>query len=75
MDDAARIADKLKAMPLIDFSRVVARRHQDHLVGEDRLTDLSRAVDCVRNLLSPQAIVQTGDDHGSGHDHRQHSVN
>jgi hypothetical protein len=52
MDDAARIADKLEAMPLIDFSRAVARRHQDQPVGEDRLTDLTKAIDCGRKLLT-----------------------
>jgi hypothetical protein len=52
MDDAARIAGKLEAMPLIDFSRAVARRHQDQPVGEDRLTDLTKAIDCGRKLLT-----------------------
>jgi hypothetical protein len=52
MDDAACIADKLEPMPLIDFSRTVARRHQDQHVGEDRLTDLTKAIDCGRKLLT-----------------------
>ena len=52
MDDAARIADRLEAMPLIDVNRAHARRHQDQSVGEDRLTDLSNAIDCGRSLLA-----------------------
>ena len=52
MDDAARIADRLEAMPLINFNRTHVRRHQDQSVGEDRLTDLSEAIDCGRSLLA-----------------------
>jgi hypothetical protein len=52
MDDAAQIANKLEAMPLIDFRRDVARRHQDRSVGEDHLTDLTKAIDCGRKLLT-----------------------
>jgi Protein of unknown function (DUF1194) len=52
MDNAARIAERLEAMPLIDVNRAHARRHQDQSVGEDRLTDLSEAIDCGRSLLA-----------------------
>jgi len=52
MDDAARIADKLGARPLIDFNHALAHRHQDQSSGEDRLTDLSKAIDCGRSLLA-----------------------
>jgi Ca-activated chloride channel homolog len=59
MDDAARIADRLEAIPLIDFNRARVGRHQDQSVGEDRLTDLSEAIDCGRSLLA-DAPFQTG---------------
>ena len=39
-------------MPLINFNRTTVRRHQDQSVGEDRLTDLSKAIDCGRSLLA-----------------------
>jgi Ca-activated chloride channel homolog len=62
LEDAARVARTLEATPLIDFEHDIGLRHQDksidiglhqdQSIGDDRLTDLSRAIGCGRHLLA-----------------------
>jgi Ca-activated chloride channel homolog len=63
MEAAVRIAHKLEATPLIDFEHDLGPRHHaqsidigpDHheqSIGPDRMTDLSRAIECGRHLLA-----------------------
>jgi Ca-activated chloride channel family protein len=52
LEDAARVARTLEATPLIDFEHDIGLRHQDKSIGDDRLTDLSRAIGCGRHLLA-----------------------
>ena len=42
----------LEATPLIDFEHDIGLRHQDQSIGEDRLIDLSEAIECGRSLLA-----------------------
>jgi Ca-activated chloride channel homolog len=63
LEDAAVIARTLEATPLIDFEHDVGPPDHDQFIdtgllhqklssGNDRLTDLSRAIECGRHLLS-----------------------
>jgi hypothetical protein len=51
LEDAAEVARTLEAIPLIDFEHDLGPRHQDQSIRDDRLTDLSQAIDCGRHLL------------------------
>jgi Ca-activated chloride channel homolog len=63
LEDAAGVARTLEATPLIDFEHDLGPRHHarsidigpDHheqSIGSDRMTDLSRAIECGRHLLA-----------------------
>jgi len=52
LEDAAGVTRTLEATPLIDFEHDIGPRHQDQSIGDDRLTDLSRAIGCGRHLLA-----------------------
>jgi len=60
LDDAARVAGTLEATPLIDFDHDISPRHHDPSIGnhldqstaDDRLTDVSKAVEGSQHLLA-----------------------
>jgi Ca-activated chloride channel homolog len=60
LDDSARVARTLEATPLIDFDHDIGPRHHDQSIGnhqdqstvDDRLTDVSKAIECGRHLLA-----------------------
>jgi hypothetical protein len=59
LEDAAGVARTLEATPLIDFEHDIGLRHQDQSIGDDRLTDLSRAIECGRHLLAHAPFLAT----------------
>jgi hypothetical protein len=46
LEDAAGVVRTFEATPLIDLDHDLDRRHHAQSSGEDRLMDLSEAIDC-----------------------------